>query len=125
LHRLASLAHAAFYVLLLAALSGWLLVSAAIMAIPTRFFGLFVIPNLVGADASLSDDMASWHHVVSRLIMGLLILHVAAALKHHYVDRDDVLARMLPRLLNFSRRHQIAVKVVPPVTKPRWFRIRH
>jgi cytochrome b561 len=96
-HRLAGLAHVAFYLLLLAAaLTGWLLVSAAIVAIPTRFFDLIVIPNLVRPDASLSANMAFWHYVVSRLLVGLLVLHIAAALKHHFVDRNDVLARMLP-----------------------------
>jgi cytochrome b561 len=100
-HRLAGLAHAGFYGLLLAAsLTGWLLVSAAVIAIPTRFFDLFVIPNLLPsltrADASLSAAMAFWHYVIARLILGLLVLHVAAALKHHFVDRNDVLTRMLP-----------------------------
>jgi cytochrome b561 len=95
--RLAGLAHAALYALLLiAALSGWLRVSSAIIPIPTRFFDLFVIPNLVGVDGALSDDMALLHYVVSRLLIGLLVLHVAAAVKHHLIDRDDVLVRMLP-----------------------------
>jgi cytochrome b561 len=92
----AGLTHAAFYgLLLVAALSGWLLASAAIIAIPTRFFDLFVIPNLVGADAALSANMSLVHYVASRLLMGLLILHIAAALKHHFIDRDDVLLRMV------------------------------
>jgi cytochrome b561 len=95
--RLAALAHAAFYALLLiAALSGWLRVSSAIIPIPSRFFDLFVIPNLVGPDLAFSDAMASLHYVVSRLLIVLLALHVAAALKHHLIDRDDVLSRMLP-----------------------------
>jgi cytochrome b561 len=95
--RLASLAHFAFYGLLLAAAaSGWLRVSSAVIPIPSRFFGLFVIPNLVGVDAAFSADMALIHSVVARLILALLILHVAAALKHHFVDRDDILTRMLP-----------------------------
>ena len=95
--RLAGLAHGALYALLLAAgLSGWLRVSSAIIPIPSRFFDLFVIPSLVGPDAALSDDMAGMHYVISRLLIGLLVVHVAAALKHHLVDRDDVLVRMLP-----------------------------
>lgn len=93
--RLAGLTHATVYVLLLAAvLSGWVLASAAIVSIPTRFFDLFVIPNLVGADAALSTNMSFLHYVVSRLLIGLLVLHVAAALKHHFIDRDDILLRM-------------------------------
>jgi cytochrome b561 len=92
----AGLTHAAFYgLLLVAALSGWLLASAAIIAIPTRFFDLFVVPNLVGADAALSANMGLVHYLASRLLMGLLLLHIAAALKHHFIDRDDVLLRMV------------------------------
>jgi cytochrome b561 len=94
--RAARATHVAFYVLLLvAALSGWLLVSAAIIAIPTRFFDLFVIPNLVGPDATLSAGMTFLHYLVSRLLIGLLILHIGAALKHHFIDRDDVFLRMV------------------------------
>jgi cytochrome b561 len=95
--RLAGLAHLSLYALMLgAALSGWLRVSSAIIPIPTRFFDLFVIPNLVGPDLAFSDGMAFLHTIVSRLLIALLILHIAAALKHHLVDRDDVLVRMLP-----------------------------
>jgi cytochrome b561 len=94
--RAADATHVAFYALLLvAALSGWLLASAAIIAIPTRFFDLFVIPNLVGPDAALSASMTFLHYLVSRLLIGLLILHVGAALKHHFFDRDDVFLRMV------------------------------
>jgi cytochrome b561 len=94
--RLAGAAHAAFYLLLLAAaLSGWLVVSAAIIPVPTRFFDLVVIPNLTGADAALEATATVIHYAASRLIMALMIVHVAAALKHHFIDRDDVLARMV------------------------------
>jgi cytochrome b561 len=93
--RLAGLTHITFYLLLLiGALSGWLLVSAAIIAIPTRFFDLFVIPNLVGADAALQANMTFLHYVASRLLIALIALHIGAALKHHFVDRDDILRRM-------------------------------
>ena len=91
------LTHATFYALLLIAVfSGWLRVSSAIIPIPTRFFDLFVIPNLVGPDGSLSDAASLLHYGVSRLLIGLIVLHVGAALKHHFFDRDDVLVRMLP-----------------------------
>jgi cytochrome b561 len=94
--RLAGLTHATFYALLLiAVLSGWLLASAAIIAIPTRFFDLFVIPGLVGPNGALSNEMTFLHYLVSRLLMGLLVLHVAAALKHHFIDRDDIVRRMV------------------------------
>ena len=92
----ASATHRVMYALmLLAALSGWVLVGAAVIAIPTRFFGAFIIPNLGPPDAMVFASAAQLHVIVSRLIMALLALHVAAALKHHFVDRDDVLTRML------------------------------
>jgi cytochrome b561 len=95
--RLAAGAHIAFYILLLlAGASGWLLVSTAIIPIPTRFFDLFVIPNLTRPSTEWFDAMTLAHYVVSRLLIGLLILHIAAALKHHFHDRDNVLIRMLP-----------------------------
>ena len=94
--RAARANHVAFYALLLvAALSGWLLASASIIPIPTRFFDLFVIPNLVGPDPALLAGMRFLHYLVSRLLIGLLFLHVVAALKHHYIDRDDVFLRMV------------------------------
>jgi cytochrome b561 len=94
----ARLAHLTFYGLLIGAvLSGWLRVSSALIPVPSQFFGLFAIPNLTGADAAFSGQMALVHYVVSRLIVALLVLHVAAALKHHFIDRDEILTRMLPR----------------------------
>lgn len=95
--RAAKAAHLALYGLMLAAVaSGWLLVSAAILAIPTRFFGLFVIPGLTGPNAALSAAATTAHYVISRAMIGLIALHGAAALKHHWLDRDEVLRRMLP-----------------------------
>jgi cytochrome b561 len=95
--RLAGAAHIAFYILLLlAAATGWLLVSTATIPIPTRFFDLFVIPNLTGPDTEWFNAASLAHYIVSRLLIGLLILHIAAALKHHFRDRDNVLTRMLP-----------------------------
>jgi cytochrome b561 len=93
--RLAGLTHAALYLLLLTqVMSGWLLASAATIVIPMRFFGLFVIPAVVRPNGVLEVDMAILHYVVSRLLLGLVVVHVAAALKHHFIDRDEVLKRM-------------------------------
>lgn len=95
--RAAAATHVALYLLMLAAtLSGWLLVSSAVIAIPTRFFDLFVIPNIAQPDAVLFARMTLLHYIVSRLLMGLVALHIAAALKHHFIDRDAILRRMLP-----------------------------
>ena len=81
----------------IAALSGWLLASAAIIPIPTRFFDLFVIPNIAGANPRLAEQMTLLHYVATRLMMVLVALHIGAALKHHFVNRDAALRRILPR----------------------------
>ena len=59
-------------------------------------FGLFTLPNPVGANPALEAVMAWVHGGLAVLLVVLLLLHVGAALKHHFVLRDDVLARMLP-----------------------------
>ena len=96
--RLAALVQAALYALtLVAILAGWLLVSTSPLPIPTRFFDLFAIPDIARPDAALFAAATLTHKVTAWAIAGLVALHVAGALKHHWLDRDDVLSRMLPR----------------------------
>lgn len=100
----ARLTHLAFYGLMLAMpLSGWALVSSASRAVPTYYFGLFEVPRIPGLQdlenqREVAGQIAEVHELLAFLALGLLVLHIAAALKHHYVDRDDVLSRMLPFL---------------------------
>lgn len=86
--------HAAFYALLLAMpLSGWIIASAG--KYPLTWFGLFAIPKLAvtrGDPAYLVGHEA--HEVLGWLFLALVLVHVAAALRHHFVLRDGVLARM-------------------------------
>jgi cytochrome b561 len=98
----ATFTHAAFYALLLAIpLAGWAMVSASPLGLPTMVFGLFEWPHIPML-ADLADKkptealFKAAHKYMGFGLMALLVLHVAAALKHHLVDRDDVLARMLP-----------------------------
>ena len=103
--RLAALVQWASYLVTLAAiLAGWLIVSASPLPIPTRFFNLVVIPNVARPDAALFAAAVLAHKLIAWTIVGLVALHVAGALKHHIVDRDDVLRRMLPRWTSDSRR---------------------
>jgi cytochrome b561 len=96
--RLAAFTQGSLYVLTIGAiLSGWLLVSASPLPVPTRFFNLFVIPDIARPDPRLFAAAALAHKVSAWAIAFLLPLHVAGALKHHFVDGDDVLKRMLPR----------------------------
>lgn len=89
--------HVLFYVLLLVLpLSGWWMSSA----VPERHpfgFGLFDVPFLPVPRGFASAGPAHFIHVnLAFLMIGLALLHIAAALKHHFVDRDGVLSRMLP-----------------------------
>jgi len=93
--RLAATAHAALYVLLLAMpLSGWAFNSAANFAL--RWFGWVNLPRLLPADPGLKAVFHAAHEWLFWLLVGVVLLHAAAALKHHWLDRDDVLRRMLP-----------------------------
>lgn len=95
---LAHASHAGFYLLMLALpLSGWIFTSASATPRPLGFFGLFVIPNLpIGPDKGLNETLNTAHGLMGWVLLALIVLHVAAALKHHFVDRDTVLTRMMP-----------------------------
>lgn len=87
--------HWLLYALMLAIpLSGWLMSSAK--GFQTVYLGLIPIPDLLAKDEALGETLAAVHAVLAYTLMVLLTVHVAAALKHHWVDRDDVLVRMLP-----------------------------
>lgn len=91
---LARATHIAFYGLMIAVpLAGWVMVSGGTR--PLEWFGLFPWPKLPvsGAFADVAHDA---HGILAFTTLALAALHVAGALKHHFVDRDDVLARMLP-----------------------------
>lgn len=92
----AKLSHFLLYVLILALpLSGWLFNSAA--NFPLEWFGLVHVPSLThGLDPVLKAWALRAHVVLFWLLAGLVVVHVAAALWHHFVHRDNVLLRMLP-----------------------------
>lgn len=98
--RLARLAHVGFYVLMIGLpMTGWLMSSASPLGFPTFWFGLFEWPNLpVPTSEALSKAFGGAHEVMAFIAIALLLLHVGGALKHHFLDRDDVLARMIPAL---------------------------
>lgn len=87
--------HALFYVLLFAIpISGWALATVDGNAI--SFFGLFDIPQLSIAGAPGEDRLEDIHELLFNVLVGIALLHVIAALKHHFFDRDDVLRSMFP-----------------------------
>jgi cytochrome b561 len=97
---LAKLTHWGFYaIMILVPLSGWVMVSTSPLGFPTMWFGLFEWPHLpVGMSKDTSGAASEVHEIIAFIGAGLFVLHVGGALKHHFMDRDDVLARMLPFL---------------------------
>jgi cytochrome b561 len=61
---------------------------------PPNFFGLFQVPQFLAENKNLSDFFFSIHRYTGYLLLGLIILHVLAALKHHFINRDHILKRM-------------------------------
>jgi cytochrome b561 len=93
--RLAKAAHIAFYVLLFAMpLTGWTMSSAKNYSV--SWFGLFTWPNLIGQSDAAFEFLKSTHEILSDALFALAVVHVIAALKHHFWNKDDVLVRMLP-----------------------------
>lgn len=89
--------HVLLYVLLFAIpLSGWLMSSAK--GFQTVYLGVLPLPDLLARDKVLGDALGALHQVLNITLLALVAAHVAAALKHHFVDRDGTLARMLPFL---------------------------
>jgi cytochrome b561 len=89
--------HFLLYALMLGIpLTGWLRVSTDRLGIPTLWFGLFEVPHFPLVSDTLTHLMHDTHELMGNAMIVLLIVHVAAALKHHFWDRDSVLKRMLP-----------------------------
>lgn len=92
---LAKLTHGLLYVLLFAVpLTGWLMSSAR--GFPVSWFGFFQLPDLVPKSKPLYEALLTTHGLLAWVLYAVVALHVAAALKHHFMLRDDVLRRMLP-----------------------------
>ena len=91
----AKLTHYGFYGVLFAMPISGLVMSAA-ANYPVSYFGWFTMPNLVAPNDSLKELMEEVHETLFGVLVVLASLHIVAALKHQFVDRDDVLRRMLP-----------------------------
>jgi cytochrome b561 len=95
---LAKISHLLLYALIFALpLSGWLMSSAK--NFPVSWFNLLQLPDLVAPNEALFEQLRSLHHTLFAVLVAVAAVHVAGALKHHFIDRNDVLRRMLP----FSR----------------------
>jgi cytochrome b561 len=92
---LAKISHVLLYGLIFALpLTGWLMSSAK--NYPVSWFSLVQLPDLVAPSEALFQQMRSLHHTLFAVLVAVAALHIAGALKHHFIDRNDVLKRMLP-----------------------------
>ena len=112
--RIAAVAtHWGFYAIMIALpLSGWAYVSSGFdaegrpLAVPTYWFGLFEVPHLPIAGAAEGVRQAaasaaiSAHSAMAWGAIGLAVLHVAGAVKHQFLNKDDVMSRMVPGVPN-------------------------
>lgn len=86
--------HLALYGLMVAMpLTGWLMSSSS--GFPVSWFGLFQAPDLVSPDKSLQPILKGMHTVGAYLFIGLIAIHIMAALYHHLICKDSILTRMI------------------------------
>ncbi|GAB4575726.1 MAG: cytochrome b [Rhodothalassiaceae bacterium] len=94
---LAHATHVGLYLLLLLMpISGWISTETSKLDIPTIIFGLFTLPDPFGPNETLHELFEEVHEILAFLLVILLVLHIGAALRHHFLLKDDVLRRMLP-----------------------------
>lgn len=86
-------AHRAMYLLFFAVpLTGWAYSSAA--GFPIVWFGVLPLPDFVPVDKALADAIKPFHEGAAWALTAVVVLHVAAALKHQFIDRDGLIGRM-------------------------------
>jgi cytochrome b561 len=87
--------HALLYLLIFAVpVSGYLYSLAA--GVPVVYLGIWPMPVLIEADQQLKPILKQVHYVLNTVLLACIAVHIFAALKHHFIDRDGVLKRMLP-----------------------------
>lgn len=94
--RAAKMVHAAFYIVMIGGpVTGWILVSTAKIGIPTMLFGAIPLPHLpIGKAFHEPAEIA--HELLAWVAIGLLVLHVAGALRHQFFKGENILGRMIP-----------------------------
>lgn len=92
----AHIAHALLYLLLIgASITGWLIVGSSRRPIEVQLLGFIPVPLLNNAGNRALHDLAEdIHRGLSYAMLALVVVHVAAALRHHFVKKNDVLRRM-------------------------------
>jgi len=94
LNYIANLLHILLYILLLMQPVVGILMSQA-FGYPVVFFGWFELPPLIWQSSLLSNFFREVHGVTAILLTAVIAVHAAAALKHHFIDGDRTLMRMI------------------------------
>ena len=95
--KVAGATHVLLYLLMIVVpLTGWLMSSAK--GFQTVYFGVLPLPDLLAKNDELGERLEQAHALLNYGMAALVVAHLGAALKHHFIDRDGVLARMLPFL---------------------------
>jgi cytochrome b561 len=81
---------------------GWLMSSAR--AFSVSWWGLVQLPDLIQPNKVAFERLRDWHQAIAYTLAAIALIHIAAAIKHHFFDRDDVLRRMLPLPVREPRR---------------------
>ncbi len=93
--RAAYACHALLYASLVTmAISGWIINSSS--NIPFRVFWQIRLPPLAAPDEAVAHAATLGHHGILAFLLALMVIHIGAAARHHLVQRDEVLVRMLP-----------------------------
>lgn len=94
---LAALVHVFLYFAIIGMpLSGWIMSSAK--GFPVSVFGWFTLPDLVGQSEQISKLANQFHELTAYALIAAIGLHFAGAMKHHVIDKDSTLRRMIPGL---------------------------
>ena len=111
---IAGIAHTLLYLLLFALpITGWIMSSASPLNIDTVLFNVITIPHLPPFDqlpnkAQIAEAFHEYHELASHILIAILLAHIGAALKHHIIDKDVTLVRMLPDWASDSFKTKIA-----------------
>ena len=90
---IARVVHLCFYALMLALpITGWLMSSAAGIAV--SLFGLFDLPDLIARDEYLFQAFIQIHKWLGYGLIACIVIHAAAALRHHFLFKDETLKKM-------------------------------
>ena len=119
--RVASAAHTVLYLLMfILPITGWIMASASPLNIDTVLFNVITIPHLppfaeLSNKAEIAESFHEYHELAGNLLILILLAHIGAAVKHHLIDKDTILLRMLPDWASRSFKTKIAALSVAVV----------